>query len=67
MMNEAMLMQTGMQILIKNLGNVEAERFVSTLKRNTFDYTEWQRGLFANMSIEDISKRAMELRAERRK
>jgi hypothetical protein len=67
MMNEATLMQTGMRVLIKNLGNVEAERFVSTLKRNTFDYTEWHRGMFEGMSVEDISKRAMELRAEKRK
>jgi hypothetical protein len=30
-MNETVLMKTGMKILIEQLGNIEAERFVSIL------------------------------------
>jgi hypothetical protein len=42
-MNETVLMKTGMKILIEQLGNREAERFVSILLREPFDYTEWRK------------------------
>jgi hypothetical protein len=32
--------EKGMKILIKNLGRVEAERFISLIIRDPFDYTE---------------------------
>jgi hypothetical protein len=60
-MNETVLMRTGMETLIERLGNVEAERFISIILREPFDYTEWRReNLFAGMSIEDISREAMQ-------
>jgi hypothetical protein len=61
-MNEAVLMKTGMKILIEQLGNIEAERFVSILLREPFDYTEWRKNnLCAGMTLEEISKEAMEV------
>jgi hypothetical protein len=60
-MNETVLMRTGMETLIERLGNIEAERFISIILREPFDYTEWRReNLFAGMSVEDISREAME-------
>jgi hypothetical protein len=60
-MNETVLMRTGMETLIERLGNVEAERFISIILREPFDYTEWRReNLFAGMSVEDISREAMQ-------
>ena len=50
----------GLEILTKHLGLVEAERFVSLIQREKFDYTKWRQTLFADMSGEEISKRAME-------
>ena len=35
-----------MEALIATLGTVDAERFISMVKRDTFDYTEWQRKLW---------------------
>lgn len=32
----------GMEILIKNLGYVDAERFVALMNREPFDYTKWR-------------------------
>jgi hypothetical protein len=58
-MTENVLMKTGMKVLIEQLGNIEAERFVSVLLREPFDYTEWRKNLFAEMTVEEISKEAM--------
>jgi hypothetical protein len=42
-----------------NLGKVEAERFISLIIREPFDYTEWQKDLFNNMSVKELSNLAM--------
>ncbi|MDR1315941.1 MAG: hypothetical protein LBK13_03615 [Spirochaetales bacterium] len=61
-MNEAVLMKTGMKILIEQLGSIEAERFISILLREPFDYTEWRKNnLCAGMTVEEISKEAMKV------
>ena len=52
----------GMEVLIEKLGEIEAERFISLIIKEPFDYTKWQRKLFKNKSIKEISKEAMELR-----
>jgi hypothetical protein len=57
---EMNLRNEGMKILINNLGSVEAERFISLIIREPFDYTEWQRGLFDNMTVKDLSNNAMQ-------
>jgi hypothetical protein len=43
-----------MNALISNLGEVDAERFIVMVKRDTFDYTEWQRNLWSDKSIDEI-------------
>ena len=52
----------GLKILAKYLGDVEAERFIALIHREPFDYTKWRQGLDEDLTIEDISQRAMELR-----
>lgn len=52
----------GMQILAKHLGDVEAERFISLIQREPFDYPKWRKGLDEDLAIEDISQNAMVLR-----
>lgn len=52
----------GLKILTKKLGDIEAERFVALLQREHFDYTKWRQGLFDDLSVKDISKKAMQLR-----
>ena len=44
----------------KSLGEVQAERFISLILREPFDYTVWQRKLWTNENIEDISGMAMD-------
>ena len=52
----------GVQILAKYLGDVEAERFIALIQREPFDYTKWRQGLYEDLSIEEISQKAMSLR-----
>ncbi len=49
----------GVQALTNMLGEVDAERFVALIQREPFDYTKWQRTLWDNMTVEEISKKAM--------
>ncbi|MDR3340959.1 MAG: hypothetical protein LBT25_12895 [Candidatus Symbiothrix sp.] len=56
---ETVLRNKGMRILIKHLGNVEAERFIMLINREPFDYTEWQQDLFTDMSVKELSSLAM--------
>lgn len=52
----------GVRALMTALGDVEAERFVSLLTRAPFDYTCWQKELWRDLSVEEISRRAMAAR-----
>ncbi len=49
----------GLEALSRSLGLVDAERFVALLQRDKFDYTQWRQSLFADLSGEEISRRAM--------
>ena len=58
MKTDTILRQEGMRILSDGLGLVEAERFISLIIREPFDYTEWQRDLFSDMSLKELGKKA---------
>ncbi len=49
----------GIEVLISSLGEVQAERFISLILKEPFDYTEWQKKLWTDKSIEEISDMAM--------
>ncbi len=49
----------GVEALTKSLGNVGAERFIALIQREPFDYTKWQRTLWKDQTVEEISKTAM--------
>ena len=45
----------------------EAERFISLLHVESFDYTEWRsENLFRNMTVEELSNAAMEYRRSKK-
>ena len=52
----------GLEALIKTLGEVEAERFISLIMREPFDYMKWQRTLWADKSVVELSAAAMQQR-----
>ena len=51
----------GFKALMDSLGNVDAERFISLIQREPFDYTKWQRTLWEGQSVEEISRNAMKI------
>jgi hypothetical protein len=54
MRTDGALRYEAMDALVRTLGEVDAERFISMVKRDTFDYTEWRRGLWNDMTIEEV-------------
>jgi hypothetical protein len=48
----------GMKLLIEGLGEINAERFINSMKNDNFDYTEWQRSLWNDKTIEEIHNAA---------
>ena len=61
---DTVIRQEGMKAIFERLNPVEGERFIYLLLSEPFDYTEWQRGLFEDMSLEELSQRAMEYRMQ---
>jgi hypothetical protein len=53
----------GIRALVDALGTVEAERFISLVLREPFDYTRWQQNLWPGQSVEELSHAAMKLRS----
>ncbi len=53
-MTEAQLRLDGMNALSERLGMVEAERFISVLLREKFDYTQWRKTLWGDITLEKL-------------
>ena len=62
MMTDTEIRLKGIQVLTAQMGDVEAERFVALIQREPFDYTKWRQDLDSELSIEEISQKAMALR-----
>ena len=56
----SVIRKEGMEHLVKKLGVLETEIFVSSLLRDRFDYTEWQREYFADWTLDDFIGQAKE-------
>lgn len=62
MKTDAVIRNEGMKILIDRLGKVEAERFITLMIREPFDYTKWQRNLWEGKTVAEISEEAIKYR-----
>jgi hypothetical protein len=60
MMNETALKVEAIDLLIKNFGVLNTERFITSIKSNNFDYTEWQKNLWKDKTIDEIHTLAAE-------
>ena len=60
MYNTASIMNDGMNCLIEKLGIIETEIFISQIIREPFDYTKWQREHYADLSVSELNKKAIE-------
>ena len=52
--------QEGFNALAEKLDIVEVERFFMLINKEKFDYTKWRNNLFENISVEELSNRAMD-------
>jgi len=59
MRTDTEIRNAGLQALVTALGPVEAEKFVSLMLREPCDYTQWQRELWDEKTVEEISGEAM--------
>ncbi len=65
MLTDTEIKSKGIQVLSEYLGDVEAERFITLIQREPFDYTKWRQDLDENLSINEISRNAMMLRKQK--
>ena len=65
MRTENVLKMEAMDLLLNTFGVLETERFITSIKSNNFDYTEWHKNLWNNKSIEEIHKMATEFEKEK--
>lgn len=63
-MTDSEIRSKGAAALVDCLGSVEAERFITLLLREPFDYTQWRDSLFEDMDLETISSEAARLREQ---
>ena len=63
MKSDTVLRCDGMRILGEHLGMVEAERFISIILREPFDYTQWRQGLFQGVPLDKFLNDAMQYRS----
>ncbi|OGP10591.1 MAG: hypothetical protein A3G39_01480 [Deltaproteobacteria bacterium RIFCSPLOWO2_12_FULL_43_16] len=66
MTSDMEIRKKGLSILFKNLGEVDAMRFLSQITYEKRDYLKLQDDLFKGMSVEDIYKKAKK-HAEKKK
>jgi hypothetical protein len=66
MLTDIEIKRKGLKILIENLGNLEAEKFISLIIKEPFDYTEWQRTLWNDQTVKKVSEKAMNYRSKKK-
>lgn len=62
MLTDTEIRKKGLRVLVDNLGDVDAEKFISLTIREPFDYTEWQELLWVDQTVEQLSEKAMRYR-----
>ena len=63
---DTVIRQEGMTILLEKLGMVDAERFISLIIREPFDYTKWRTNLFDGIDVVELAQKANDYSASLR-
>ena len=53
------IMAMGMKCLVDNLGHVNAEQFINSVRASCPDYTIWRRRMYDDMTLDEINAMAM--------
>jgi len=59
MSKETEIKERGIRALLKELGEIDTEIFIKMIMSEPFDYTKWQRNLWNEKSVDQISSEAM--------
>ena len=59
-MNDNEILNEGITLLIEEMGVVKAQKFISLINQEKFDYTKWRKDLFKNKTVKEISQEAMD-------
>ena len=65
MRTEAVLKVEAIDLLLRTFGVLETERFITSIKNNNFDYTEWHKNLWKDKSINEIHNMAADFEKEK--
>lgn len=67
MLTDTEIKRKGLKILIEKLGDVDAEKFISLINKEPFDYTQWQSSLWSDQTVDQVSEKAMDYRSKNKK
>jgi hypothetical protein len=67
MLTDTEIKRKGFQLLVENLGDVDAEKFIRLISKEPFDYTFWQKTLWNDKTIEQVSEAAMQYKLQQKK
>jgi len=59
MKNDTLIRIEGMKALMEKLGLVEAERFITLINQEPFDYTRWREGQFNDECFDTVYAEAV--------
>ena len=62
MLTDTEIKQKGFQVWVEKLREVDAEKFISLINKEPFNYTQWQNTLWNDQTMESISEKAMDYR-----
>ena len=64
MITDTEIRTEGFRALVDALGDLQAERFIALIMREPFDYTTWQRKLWPERTVSELSAAAMQHRRD---
>ena len=64
MLTDTEIKKKGFKVLVENLGDIDAEKFIRLITQESFDYTQWQSTLWKDETVEQVSEKAMRYRAK---
>lgn len=62
---DSVIRHEGMNVLLEKLGKVDAERFITLIIKEPFDYTKWSQDMFEGLSVRELSEIAKKELAEK--
>ena len=62
MLTDTEIKKKGFKVLVENLGDIDAEKFIRLIIKEPFDYTQWQSTLWKDERVEQVTKKPIHYR-----